>query len=347
MQPPQAWAGGVLDAAPLARLGQTGDKAAQGNQAGRLGRRMVLLFYSRDDDPSAWRRELQRRLPGLEVRVWPELGDLAAIDAALVWRPPSGLLRSLPNLKAVLSLAAGVDSLLADPSLPEVPLCRLVDPSLTRTMSEFVLLQVLKYHRALDRYACQQRVGLWRLELPSPPSSTRIGIMGLGELGGDAARVLVRHGFAVRGWSRSAKTIEGVVGFAGEAGLAPFLAETDILVCLLPLTEATRGILNDRLFERLPEGARLINVARGAHLVEADLLAALDRGHLAHASLDVFGEEPLPVEHPFWRHPRIDMTPHAASYGLPESAADAVAENLRRLDAGQPLLHVVERARGY
>jgi glyoxylate/hydroxypyruvate reductase A len=308
---------------------------------------MVLLFYSRDDDPSAWRRELERRLPGLEVRAWPEAGDPAAIDAALVWRPPPGLLRSLPNLKAVLSLAAGVDSLLADPSLPEVPLCRLVDPSLTRTMSEFVLLQVLKYHRALDRYARRQRVGFWRLELPSPPSSTRVGVMGLGELGGDAARVLVRHGFAVRGWSRSTRTIDGVACFAGETGLAPFLAETDILVCLLPLTETTRGILDDRLFERLPEGARLINVARGAHLVEADLLAALDRGHLAHASLDVFGEEPLPAGHPFWRHPRIDVTPHAASYGLPESAADAVAENLRRLDAGQPLLHVVERARGY
>jgi glyoxylate/hydroxypyruvate reductase A len=256
-------------------------------------------------------------------------------------------LRSLPNLKAVLSLAAGVDSLLADPTLPEVPLCRLVDPSLTRTMSEFVLLQVLKYHRALDRYVRQQRAGLWRLELPSPPSSTRVGVMGLGELGGDAARVLVRHGFAVRGWSRSTRTIDGVACFAGETGLEPFLAETDILVCLLPLTETTRGILDNRVFERLPEGARLINVARGAHLVEADLLAALDRGHLAHASLDVFGEEPLPAGHPFWRHPRIDVTPHAASYGLPESAADAVAENLRRLDAGLPLLHVVERAQGY
>ncbi|MEK0081583.1 2-hydroxyacid dehydrogenase [Benzoatithermus flavus] len=308
---------------------------------------MALLFYSLDDDAESWGRELRRHLPDLDYRVWPETGDLAEIDAALVWKPPPGLLRSLPNLKAILSLAAGVDAMLADPTLPDVPLCRLVDPSLTRTMSEFVLLQALKYHRGLDVYAGQQRAARWRLHLPLPPSATTVGIMGLGVLGEDAARTLRGHGFSVRGWSRTEKRLEGIACFSGEAGLDAFLAETRILVCLLPLTPETRGILDARLFARLPKGARLVNVARGAHLVERDLIEALDRGQLAHASLDVFQDEPLPPDHPFWRHPAIDVTPHAASYGLPESAAQLVAENYRRLREGRPLLHVVDRARGY
>ena len=308
---------------------------------------MALLFYSQDDDPEAWDRELRRRLPELDFRVWPEIGRAEEIEAALVWKPPPGLLAGLPRLRLVLSLAAGVDALLADPSLPDLPLCRLIDPSLTRTMSEFVLLQVLKYHRGLDRYARQQREGRWRLELPQPPCATRVGIMGLGELGADAARTLLRHGFAVHGWSRSRKELDGIACFAGEARLGPFLAEADILVCLLPLTPETRGILNADLFARLPRGARLVNVARGAHLVDADLITALDAGQLAHASLDVFQAEPLPAGHPFWKHPLIDVTPHAASYGLPESAAEAVADNLRRLADGRPLLGLVDRARGY
>jgi glyoxylate/hydroxypyruvate reductase A len=308
---------------------------------------MALLFYSLDDDPATWRRELLHRLPGLDYRVWPDTGDPAEIEAALVWKPPPGLLRGLPNLKAVLSLAAGVDAMLADPTLPDVPLCRLVDPSLTRTMSEFVLLQVLKYHRQLDVYAAQQRGTRWRLYLPPPSAATTVGIMGLGVLGEDAARVLAAHGFTVRGWSRTAKAVAGVACFAGVADLPEFLAGTSILVCLLPLTADTEGILDAALFAQLPQGARLVNVARGRHLVEADLIEALDRGQLAHASLDVFRDEPLPPEHPFWRHPAIDVTPHAASYGLPESAAESVAENWRRLQAGRPLLNVVDRARGY
>jgi glyoxylate/hydroxypyruvate reductase len=308
---------------------------------------MALLFYSQDDDAEAWRRELLRRLPDLEYRVWPDIGDPAGVDAALVWQPPPDLLRSLPNLEAVLSLAAGVDALLADPTLPEVPLCRLVDPSLTRTMSEFVLLQALKYHRGLDTYARYQREARWRLHLPPPPAATAVGIMGLGVLGEDAARALRGHGFAVRGWSRTRKDLPGVACFAGADGLDEFLGGTAILVCLLPLTTETEGIIDDGLLARLPPGARLVNVARGRHLVEQDLIDALDRGHLAHASLDVFRDEPLPPEHPFWRHPRIDVTPHVASYGLPESAAEAVADNLRRLREGRPLANVVDRSRGY
>jgi len=309
---------------------------------------LVLLFASPDDDPISWRAALQRRIPDLEVRIFPEIGDPAAIEAALVWLPPPGLLASLPNLRAIFSLGAGVDRLLEDPTLPaDVPLCRMVDPSLTASMAEFVLLHVLRYHRDLDVYEQQQRRAEWRLVLPRPASATVVGVMGLGELGIASARLLLRHGFTVRGWSRTPKAVEGVASFAGEAELDAFLAEVGVLVCLLPLTPVTRGILNAALFARLARGARLVNLARGAHLVERDLLEALDSGHLAHATLDVFTREPLPSDHPFWRHPRITVTPHAAAYSLPESGAEIVAENIRRLRAGAPLLHRVDRRRGY
>jgi glyoxylate/hydroxypyruvate reductase A len=310
-------------------------------------RRMALLFCSPEEDPEAWRRALQRRAPELEFRVWPEVGNPGDVEAALVWRVPPGLLRSLPNLKLILSLGAGVDAMLADPTLPDLPLCRMVDPSLARTMSEFVLAHVLKYHRRLDLFALEQRAARWRFALPQPPETTVVGIMGLGELGTHAAGVLRRHGFTVRGWSRTRREVPGVEVFAGPAEQEAFFAATNVLVCLLPLTDATRGILDQALFARLPRGARLINVARGAHLVEQDLIDALDRGHLAHASLDCFVEEPLPAEHPFWRHPRIDVTPHVASFVSPESAAEGVADNLRRLRQGLPLRHLVDRTRGY
>ncbi|MFL5332410.1 MAG: 2-hydroxyacid dehydrogenase [Geminicoccaceae bacterium] len=308
---------------------------------------MALLFHSPDEDAQAWCRALQRRAPGLDVRVWPEMGELADIDAALVWRPPAGLLGSLPNLRLILSLGAGVDAMLADPTLPDLPLCRLVDPSLTRMMGEFVLTLVLKYHRQLDVFAREQRRARWSFALPPQPGETAVGILGLGELGTHAAGLLRSMDFAVRGWSRASKEIDGVATFAGPEGLAGFLAGTAILVCLLPLTPATRGILDAGLFAGLPEGARLINLGRGAHLVEQDLLDALDRGDLAHASLDCFAEEPLPPGHPFWRHPRIDITPHVASFADPESAAEGVVDNLRRLEQGLPLRNLVDRARGY
>jgi glyoxylate/hydroxypyruvate reductase A len=311
-------------------------------------RRLALLFVSHVDDPELWRAELTRHVPGLEMRVHPQSGDPAEIDMALVWLPPEGLLASLPNLRAIFSLGAGVDAMLRDPTLPaHVPLCRLVDSSLTATMSEYVLLHVLKYHRRQDCYARDQRHERWQLRLPGPPASTRVGILGLGVLGSDAARVLGSHGFSLRGWSRTEKDLPGIACFSGKEGLAPFLAETDILVCLLPLTPETTGILNRDLFALLPDGARLIHAGRGAHLVEADLLAALESGKLAGATLDVFTQEPLPEGHPFWRHQAIDVTPHAASYSHPEVGAAVVADNIRRFRAGQPLLHLVDRARGY
>lgn len=308
---------------------------------------MALLFYSADDDAVAWRRALRYHVPDLDFRVWPETGDPAEITMALVWLPPPGLLQSLPNLEAIFSLAAGVDAMLAQPDLPDVPLCRLIDRSLTTTMSEFVLANVLYYHRDFDRFAQQQVAGRWDLVLPEPASSRTVGIMGLGELGRDAAELLLAHGFRVRGWSRSRRSLDGVEAFAGSAELQPFLGECDYLVCLLPLTVETEGMLNAQLFAALPEGAVLIQVGRGRQLVPADLIAALDSGQLRAALLDVTPEEPLPADDPLWRQPGVRITPHAASYALPETAALTIAANILNLRAGRPLEGVVDRTRGY
>ncbi|HLI12005.1 MAG TPA: glyoxylate/hydroxypyruvate reductase A [Alphaproteobacteria bacterium] len=309
---------------------------------------MALLYKSETDRADWWRQELGRRIPDLEMRVWPEIGDPAEIEYALVWNLAPGVLKTLPNLRAIFSLGAGVDHLFADPDLPRhIPVCRVVDRYLTQRMTEYVALHVLRYHRRQPEFDELQRAETWD-ELYSPTAEERhVGIMGLGELGADAARKLAALGFAVLGWSRSPKAIPGIESFHGEAGLAPFLARSEILVCLLPLTPATENILSASLFARLPKGACLINAARGRHLVEKDLLAALDSGRLAHATLDVFRSEPLPKGHPFWRHPRITVTPHIASITDPRTVAELVAENVARDRRGEPLLHTVDTALGY
>ena len=308
---------------------------------------MALLFVSAADNADAWRSELAKRLPDLEFRVWPDAGNLADIDYALVWKPPPGVLASLPNLKLILSLGAGVEPLLADPTLPDAPLVRMVAEGLTEDMAAYVVLQVLRWQRKLDAYTEQQRAGLWKPLGHRPASEVRVGILGLGVLGEAAARALTPLGFQVLGWSRSPKELRGVETVHGEDGLVALAARSDVLVCLLPLTAGTRGILNATLFATLPKGAVVINAARGGHLVEADLLASLDGGHLGGASLDVFAEEPLPPGHPFWTHPKIHVTPHVAGVTHPSRCADHVADAIRRAETGQPLLHVVERARGY
>jgi glyoxylate/hydroxypyruvate reductase len=305
------------------------------------------MFLSPDDPADAWRAELQARIPELEVRIWPDVGDPDEIEIALVWRPPPGELARYRNLRAILSLGAGIDGLVADPDLPDVPLARMVDPSLTRTMTEYVLLAVLRHHREFDRFERTQRAREWAYAFPPQAADRRVGIMGLGELGAAAARQLVGHGFHVLGWSRSPKTIEGVVSYAGRSELHAFLHRTEILVCLLPLTADTLGILDAATFAELPHGAFVINVARGQHLVENDLLQALDSGHLAGATLDVFRTEPLPPDSPLWTHSRVLVTPHVASYSVPATAADGVAANVRRVLAGEPPLHLVDRAKGY
>ncbi|HYC14729.1 MAG TPA: glyoxylate/hydroxypyruvate reductase A [Stellaceae bacterium] len=309
---------------------------------------MILLFRSSLDSAALWRSELQKFLPDLEMRVVPEVGDPTEIDAALVWKPQHGLLASLPNLKLVISLGAGVDHLFLDPSLPShVPIARLVDPYMTEAMSEYVLTQVLRLHRRDLDYRAQQGERAWR-ELPQPNASARrVGVLGLGELGADAARKLAVLGFAVAGWSRRERRIPGIESFSGPDGLLALARRSDILVCLLPLTPETEGILNASLFAAMPKGAMLVNAARGRHLTEADLLAALESGQLSAAVLDVFREEPLPPEHPFWIHPRIVVTPHVAAATHAPTAAVGVADNLKRLAEGKPLRNLVDREQRY
>jgi glyoxylate/hydroxypyruvate reductase A len=309
---------------------------------------MALLFRSSVDSEARWKPQLARLMPELAVRIWPEIGDPAEIDYALVWRPEPGLLASLPNLKLILSLGAGVDHLLCDPYLPRsVPIVRLVDPYMTDAMSEYVILQVLRLHRQDLTYRAQQEKEIW-VELDQKNAVERtVGILGSGELGQDAARKLIGLGFDVALWGRHEKTVAGVRSYAGNAELPALLARSEILVCLLPLTPTTEGILNARMFAMLPRGAALINAARGGHLVEEDLLAALAAGQLSGAVLDVFRDEPLPAGHPFWHHPRIVVTPHVAAATHPPTAAPIILDNIRRFEEGRPLLHQVDRARGY
>ena len=309
---------------------------------------MALLFYSEPDEPAPWIEGLREHLPDLEVRVWPDIGDANDIEFALVWQPPRGLLAGFPNLQAILSLGAGVEHILADPDLPRhVPLVRLVDPGLTVGMTEFVVMRVLHYHRRMPEYEAQQRDRVWRLLPQVHPSDRRVGVLGLGELGGAVSRALAGFGLDVAGWSRSAKSIDGVATHHGEDGLFAVLERSEILVCLLPLTRETEDILDATTLGALPQGAHLINVARGAHVVDNDLLAHLDSGHIAGATLDVFRTEPLLDDHPYWTHPRVMVMPHASAWTLPKTAAGTVADNIRRHVAGEPMTHVVDLERGY
>jgi glyoxylate/hydroxypyruvate reductase A len=309
---------------------------------------MALLFISAVEDPKVWRAEFARVLPGDEFRVWPEAGERAEVEFLLVWRPPRGSMKGFPSLKAILNLGAGVDYVLADPDLPrEVPLVRLIDRGLAVGMVEFVLHAVLHFHRNFHRYRAQQARREW-IDIPQKlPEARRVGILGFGQLGQAAARHLLALGFPVAGWSRTRKAFPGVQSFAGAAELPAFLARTDILVCLAPLTRETDGIVNAGTLAQLPKGTYLINAARGGLAVEADVLAALDSGRLAGAWLDVFREEPLPRTSPFWTHPNVIVTPHNAALTQPGPAALEVADNIRRIRAGLPPNGLVDKTKGY
>ena len=308
----------------------------------------VLLFSSPEDDPLRWSRALLALAPALEIRVSPALGNPAEIEVALVWKPPAGELSRLSNLRLVISLGAGVDRLLEDPEFPPgIPIVRLGEAGMAETMNLYVAHAVLRHHREIVRFETAQRERRWDFALPRPAQESRIGVMGLGTLGGAAARFLASLGFRVAGWSRSPKSIPGVSCCHGADALPPFLAGSDILVVLLPLTPETRGLLGRDLLYRLPRGAKLVSCGRGPTIVEEDLVEALNSGQIAEATLDVFATEPLPADHPFWGMEQVLMTPHVASFAIPEIAARDVVENIRRLHAGEPLLHLVERDRGY
>jgi glyoxylate/hydroxypyruvate reductase A len=309
---------------------------------------MALLFISENDDPSVWKAELAKAIPGLEVRIWPDSGDAGDIEFALAWNPPPGLLASFPNLRFIQALGMGIDHFLTDPDLPKtVPLARLVDPDMARQMSEFVVHAVLRFHRQATLYAHHQDNRLWRQEAIPDTGNATVGIMGLGVLGADAAAKLDAIGFRVRGWSLRPHDAENIESFHGPNGFEEFMRETQFLVCLLPLNGSTADIINKDTLGMLPEGAYVINVARGGHVVEDDLLDAVNSGHIAGAALDVFRSEPLAPDHPFWPHPKIHVTPHIAALTNPITAARLVAENIRRAADGQPPDNLIDPKRGY
>ncbi|MBX6321023.1 MAG: glyoxylate/hydroxypyruvate reductase A [Rhodospirillaceae bacterium] len=309
---------------------------------------MTALFISPREDPEPWRAAFARLAPDIFFRAWPEPGPPEEVEYILAWKPPAEALAGHPNLRVLFWLGAGIDWLLDHRDrLPAVPVVRLVDDALTACMTEYVVLHVLRHHRRQPELERQQSQALWRPLPQTVPWKRSVGIMGLGVLGTDAARKLRALRFRLAGWSRTPKALPGVECFHGADGLVPFLARTEILVCLLPLTPETRGIINARTLSALPRGATLINAARGGHVVEADLLAALDTGHITHATLDVFEPEPLPPGHPFWRHPRVTVTPHVASLTDPEVSLPVIVDNIRRHQRGEPMLNQVDLDRGY
>jgi glyoxylate/hydroxypyruvate reductase A len=309
---------------------------------------VVVLVTPRAEQAEVWRSGLAALLGDIEFRVYPDVGDPGKVDVALAWKAPHGVLATFPNLRLICSLGMGVDHLLQDPGLPRsVPIARLVDANMVEQMSEYVLYGVLHFHRRFDVYGRYQREKRWE-ELPLPHTAMRqVGIMGIGEIGSDSARKLAALNFPVRGWSRSLRSIPGVKCYAGREQLSAFLSGLDILVSVLPLTDDTHGIVNANLLSELSPESYFINVARGGLVVEDDLLAALDSGHLAGTLLDVTALEPLPASSSLWTHPKVLLTPHIAGLTNPITAVHPIAENIRRVAEGRPILYRVDSARGY
>ena len=303
-------------------------------------------------DPQPWEQRLRTLAPRRDIRLWPQrLGDPADVAYACAWNAPRGLFARLPRLEAIFSLGAGVDHILADPDLPDVPVVRIVDPDLTMRMTEYVVLHVLMHHRRQRLYDAQQRERMWREHEQAPANAVAVGVMGLGVLGRAAAVALARLGFRVAGWSRTPKTLPDIETFHGEDGLDAFLQHTEILVCLLPATPATQGMLDRKLICKLKRdgaaGAYLINAARGTLQVDADILAALDEGSLAGATLDVFAVEPLAPSSPLWSHPKVTITPHNAAASDPRTLVINVLDQIARIERGLHLQNVVDRVVGY
>ena len=308
---------------------------------------MTVLYKANMVRGAEWARSFAERAPHLPFRLWPDIGDPAEVRYLVAWVPPDDIAATFPNLELVFSVGAGVDQFDATKLPPHIPLVRMLEPGIAETMVEYVTMAVLALHRDLLDFISQQKQQVWREIRITPAKRRRVGVMGLGQLGQAVLERLEAFGFPRLGWNRSPREIKGVTCYAGIDTLPDFLAQTDILVCLLPLTDETRGILNADLFARLPRGASLVNVGRGPHLVEADVLAALDSGVLSGAVLDVTDPEPLPAGHPFWSHPRILLTPHNASMTTPDTAVDYVLDVIARHRRGEDLPGLVDRSRGY
>lgn len=313
---------------------------------------MKVQLYVPDGRYEPWIEGFAEALPEAQCVTW-EQSQGQPVDYAVVWRPPVEMLRGRTDLKAVFNLGAGVDGILqlrdADPeALPAgVPIVRLDDAGMGAQMIEYVTHAVLRHFRRMDDFAAQQRAGTWKFLKPNRRADFTIGVMGIGTLGAQIAQALAAFGFPVRGWSRSARTVEGIECHAGEQGQAAFLDGLRVLVNVLPLTPETENIIDAALLARLGRGAYLINVARGPHVVDEDLLAAVQQGQIAGATLDVFRTEPLPAEHPFWQEPRITITPHIAALTLREDSIAQIADKIRALQAGRPIAGVVDLQRGY
>jgi len=309
---------------------------------------MSVLIVAPGRDTELWVKALENQHPGMNIYTYPGEHDKEEVEFALTWNHPRGLFKNYPNLKVIASMGAGVDHILSDDSLPEnVRVTKVIDETLTEDMGDFVLSQVMNHIRNLHGYVKSQYKKQWDRSQYKRPQDTRVGVMGLGVLGNAVAEKLHKNYFKVSAWSRTQKDCENFTCFHGKDQLADFLHNSEILVCLLPLTKDTENLLNEDLFDMLPQGAYVINVARGEHLVEHDLMKMIDNGHLSGASLDVFREEPLPEEHPFWEHDRINITPHIASVTKPESVVPQIAENYERMMENESLKNEVEMDKGY
>ncbi len=314
---------------------------------------MAALFYAHGWPADIWLDALRGHAPSLDIRLWPDTGNVSEIKYALLWKPPLEIFENLPGLEVIFSLGAGVDHLLALDNLPRgVPVVRVVVDDLSCRMSEYAVLQVLTHHLRQREYNAQAARREWR-ELRQPAAGeVRVGVMGLGVLGLDAARKLAMMGFQVAGWSRSEKQIDGIKSYSGQRGLAGFLARTDILLCLLPLSDETRGILDYSLFCSLARdgaggGPVLINAGRGGLQVEADIIRALDEGILAGASLDVFETEPLPQQSPLWANEKVIITPHCAAASSPDAISGRITEQIKAYEKGRKPKNIVDPGRGY
>jgi glyoxylate/hydroxypyruvate reductase len=315
---------------------------------------MAFLFILPTWPVEIWTAAMKKVAPDLDVRIWPDgMGKIEDIEYCAAWLPPPGVVKSLPNLKVIMSLGAGVDAILKDPTLPEnIPIVRVNDPDLTGRMTEYIVLHVLMHHRQQRRLDENQKKSMWDSFPTHAAKDLSVGIMGMGVMGADSAMKLRDIGFRVAGWSRSRKEIPGVESFAGAEEFDAFLARTDVLVSLLPATADTDGIINRETIAKLsrkgPFGAPIvINAGRGRQQVEGDILAALDAGELHAATLDVFVPEPLPESSRLWTHPRVTVTPHCAADSDPETICAYVAGNIRRHQRGEKLDNLVDRARGY
>ena len=308
---------------------------------------MSFVYKSDPVRGRLWADVFEREAPQLPFHIWPDIGDPLRVRFLAAWEPPPDIRGVFPNLEVLFSSGAGVDQFDLSKLPADLPVVRMVEPGIINGMVEYVSWAVLALHRDMLQCQRQQRRAQWKAVPVRPAEQCRVGVLGLGSLGQAALTKLHGYGFDCAGWSRSRHTLDGVRCYAGSDELPAFLARTDVLVCLLPLTAETRGFLNADLFAQLPRGAGLVHVGRGPQLVAQDLLRALEQGQLADAVLDVTDPEPLPPEHAFWQHPNIWLTPHIASMTQPGTAAQVVLDNLRRFEAGEPMVGRVDRARGY